>query len=394
MKKEEYYLSGIVGGNQKEKDNLSGIIGGNIKEKDHLSGIIGGNIKGNENKILQEKMQSTINEIKAEINNKFTKEKNNLYIYYKYSVEKRIFNIFVVFTKNNNLFKNKEITYLIKVGEEFPKKPPKVFCLCEFNEKIDLFVMKNLQKNLIEQWKQNNTISDLIIELKSFFDAIMFQTENKLLPEVGEYYYNSYTYDINDFLLNKNNIFFRVYYFSNAENADDINNNERYMIITKSTILFFNSCNPNKKNNCVIEFKFELTWIESLKHFSLQKYPNYIFFKFEWNNHSNYMHKFVFGIKEGNDTVSKIKDIILDRKRYLLNNFKFFEKYSDNDVETLEKIINIKEKFLEMKHSKYLYHQINQLYRNIINIFNSMNDEGYKKYVDKLQQFISKYEKM
>ena len=66
--------------------------------------------------------------------------------------------------------------------------------------------MKNIQKNLIEQWKQNN---------------------------------NSYTYDINDFLLNKNNIFFRVYYFSNIENSNDINNNERYMIITKSTILFF-----------------------------------------------------------------------------------------------------------------------------------------------------------
>ena len=380
MKKEEYYLSGIVGGNQKEKDNLSGIIGGNVKE--------------NNKKVIQEYMQSTINAIKAEINNKFTKETNNLYIYYKYNVEKRIFNIFVVFNKNNKYLKNKEVTYLIKVGEAFPKKAPLVFCLSDFYEKIDIFVMKNIQKHLIEQWKQNNTISELIIELKSFSDAIIFQAENKLLPDVGEYYYNSYTYDINDFLLNKNNIFFRVYYFSNAENADDINNNERYMIITKSTILFFNSCNPKKKNNCIIEYKFELTWIESLKHFSLQKYPNYIFFKFEWNNHSNYMHKFVFGIKEDKDAVNKIKDIILDRKRYLLNNFKFFEKYTDNDVETLEIIINIKEKYLEMKFSNYLYYQINKLYRNIINIFNSMNDEGYKKYVDKLQQFISKYEKI
>ena len=35
---------------------------------------------------------------------------------------------------------------------------------------------------------------------------------------------------------------------------------------------------------------------------------------------------------------------------------------------------------------------MNKLYRNIINIFNSMNDEGYKKYVDKLQAFISKFE--
>ena len=367
MKSDEYFLSGIIGGNKKEKEN--------------------------EIKVIQEYMKSTINTIKEEINKKFAKDNNNLYIYYKYNVEKRVFNIFVVVIKKNNCYKKKEITYLIKVGEGYPNKAPLVYCLTDFNEKIDIFDMKNIQKHLIEQWKQNNTICDLIVELNSFSDAIIFQVENKLLPDIGEYYYNSYIYDINDLLLNKNNIFFRVYYFTDAENTADIKKNERYMIITKGTILFLNSSNPRKKNNCLIEYKFDLTWIESLKRFSLQKYPNYIFFRFEWNNHSNYMYKFVFGTNEDKDVVNKINDIIVDRKRYLLNNFKYFEKYNDNDVETLEKIINIKEKFLEMKFSQYLYYQTHKLYRKIINIFNSMNDEGYKLYVNKLQNFISKYEK-
>ena len=349
-----------------------------------------------DNKILQEYMQSTINNIKSEINNKFSKDNNkNLCIYYKYNEEKRIFNIFIIiFKKNNNYYKNEDITYLIKVGEEYPQKPPTVQCLTDFHEKLDIFDMKNIQKNLIEDWKQNNNINDLISELITFSDAIVFQAENKLLPNVGEYYYNSYIYDLNDFLLNQNNIFFRVYYFSNAENSNDISNNERYMILTKNTILFLSSKNPKKKNQCLIEFKFELTWIDTLKRFSLQKYPGFTFFKFEWNNHSNYLHKFVFGTKEDKNIVNKINELIVDRKRYLLNNFKYFEKVSDNDVETLEKIINIKEKYLEMTFSTYLYYQTHKLYRNIINIFNSMNDEGYKKYVNKLQNFISQYEKV
>ena len=60
----------------------------------------------------------------------------------------------------------------------------------------------------------------------------------------------------------------------------------------------------------------------------------------------------------------------------------------------MEKIINIKEKYLEIHFTKNLFYQINKLYRNIIDIFNSMNDEGYKKYVEKLQNFLSKYEKV
>ena len=345
-------------------------------------------------KILNEYMQSTINNIKSEINNKFSKEKNKINIYYKYYSEKRIFSIYFIIFNNDKNYKTKDITYLITITEEYPQKAPNVYCLTEFHEKLDIFDMKNIQKNLIEQWKQKNTVSDLLSELLIFSKALAFQADNMLVPNIGEYHYNSYIYNLNDFLLNKNNVFFRVYYFSSQEKNKDINKNERYMIITKNCILFLANKIPDKKNLCILEFKFELTWIESLKKFNASKYPDFSFFEFIWNNHSNYFHKFVFGTKGNKSIVNKINEMILERKKYLLNNFKYFEKFSDNDVPTLEKIICIKEKFLDIAFSKALYYQIHKLYRNIINIFNSMNDEGYKNYVNKLQKFITKFEKI
>ena len=303
----------------------------------YMQGIIKGVPK--DLNLLQEYMQSTINGIKTEIKENFPEKNKYLYIYYKYNAEKRIFNIFIIIFKSEYiLFARRDITYLISLGEEYPKKPPKVFCLTNFHEKIDIFDMKNIQKNLVEQWKANNTVCDLINELLKFADGIVFQVENRLFPKVGEYYYNSYLYDLNDFLLNPHNIFFRVYYFSSKEHHSDISKNERFMIITRSSIIFLVNRNTNLKNQCVIEFEFELTWIETLKRFPLNKYPNYVFFEFVWNNHSNYLHKFVFGIKDDSTKANQITELILNRKKFILNNFKYIESLTNNDVKTLETI--------------------------------------------------------
>ena len=85
-------------------------------------------------------------------------------------------------------------------------------------------------------------------------------------------------------------------------------------------------------------------------------------------------------------------DLIIDRGRYLLNSFKYFEKNVDNSVEVMENIINIKEGYLDnIRFSKCLFDQIYKLYRKIIGIYNSFNDEDYQKYVKKLQTFLAKY---
>lgn len=341
-------------------------------------------------KLMQEYMLSVVNSIKIEIN-KIKEKYKNIYIYYKYNSEKLLLNIFIVIYKNiNKYYKDNEITYLITLEEDYPKKPPMVFCLTDFYEKIDIFDGRNIQKNLVHNWKINNNINDLIYELFTFSDSLIYQSEEKLLPNIGEYHFNSYVYDINDFLLNNRNYFFRIFYI---KNSGELSTNERYMIITKSKLLFFSNKSQKIKNNCLLENKFELTWIESVRYFSLQKYQNYTFYEFQWNNHSSFLNKFIFAIKDSKTNNHKINDIIIDRKRYLLNNFKFFEKNNDNDVETIEKIIDIKQHCLEKVYSKYIFYQIQKLYNNIINIFNSMNDEGYKVYIKKLQEFLAKFGK-
>ena len=92
------------------------------------------------------------------------------------------------------------------------------------------------------------------------------------------------------------------------------------------------------------------------------------------------------------DTNNKLYDLIIDRRRFLLNNFQYFEKHNDNSVDVMEKIINIKESYLSnYRFSKSLFDQIHKLYRKIIGIYNSYNDEGYQKFVQKLQMFINRY---
>ena len=133
-----------------------------MKNKNYLSkGIIEG--KPKDPKLLQEYMQSTIKTIKSEIEEKFSNISKYIYIYYKYDQKRIIFNIFVVVLKIEHYkYIKKNITYLITLNEEYPQKPPKVFCLSNFHDILDIFDMKNLQKNLIEQWKQKNTVNDLI----------------------------------------------------------------------------------------------------------------------------------------------------------------------------------------------------------------------------------------
>ena len=344
----------------------------------------------NNHQIMNEYMHSLIKTLQKEVQSKFLSNPK-LYIYYKYNSNKLILFIFVKVTKRNPWYKDGDINYLIKVGKDYPEKPPYVCCLTDFHDKISIFDMRNIQKNLVGNWNQKYTINDLINEMLTFSDTLAYQAENKLLPTVGEYIYNSYIYDINDFLLNNENIFFRIYYLADDTDSD-IYKNEKYMILTKTTALFFSNKDPNKKQLCRIEFKFELTWIDSIKRFKNSKYPDFYFFEFVWNTHSNYTHKFVFGTKTDMNTNNKINDLIIDRRRYLLNTFKYFEKHNDNSVEIIDKIINIKESyFYNIRFSRSLFDQIHKLFKKIISLFNSYNDEGYQKYVQKLQMFIGKY---
>ena len=74
--------------------------------------------------------------------------------------------------------------------------------------------------------------------------------------------------------------------------------------------------------------------------------------------------------------------------------FKIIQKDENGDVKMLEKILSIKEKLVEDKINDFIYEEINNLYQKIIELLSIKNNEDFKKYLGKLQNFINKYDKL
>ena len=143
--------------------------------------------------------------IREEIKNEF-KNNKNIYIYDKILVKYNIIEIFVILLSNSSYNKREiDITFLIIIKEDYPRNAPLVFCLTEFNKNLDIFDSRNIQKNLIPNWANNIKLSDLIKNIPVLIENIDYQITNKLLPDLGEYYINSFHSDLNDFLLYINN---------------------------------------------------------------------------------------------------------------------------------------------------------------------------------------------
>jgi hypothetical protein len=192
--------------------------------------------------------------IREEIKNEFRNDKN-IYIYDKILVKYNIIEIFVILLSNSAYnMRQIDITFLIIVKEDYPKEAPLVFCLTDFNKNLDIFDVRNIQKNLIPNWDDNIKLTELIRNIPILIENIDFQITNKLLPDVGEYYINSLHYDLNDFFLNPNNKFYRAKIFIiNNEDNDDIKLKEIFLIITKSNFIILKSCYDNKQNICKIK---------------------------------------------------------------------------------------------------------------------------------------------
>ena len=61
-------------------------------------------------------------------------------------------------------------------------------CLTEFNKYFDIFNMRNIQDNLIPEWSNKFSITDLIMKIPSLLESIDYQVSQKLFPNIGEYF--------------------------------------------------------------------------------------------------------------------------------------------------------------------------------------------------------------
>ena len=112
------------------------------EEEFYSEGLIPGEEK--ENDYMKEYMLSTISSIKEDLIMKFPQETSEFYVYTKYNENEndRTFKIFVSLLKETKInYREMNINFLITINEEFPDKPPMVFCLTDVNHKKYIIIL-------------------------------------------------------------------------------------------------------------------------------------------------------------------------------------------------------------------------------------------------------------
>ena len=332
--------------------------------------------------------------IRAEIINEFKTDKN-IYIYDKISVKYNIIEIFVVLLSNTLYNKRQiDITFLIIIKEDYPHGCPLVFCLTEFNKNLDIFDVRNLQRNLVPNWSTNNKISDLIRNLPILIENIDIQVTYHLLPDIGEYHINSLHYDLNDFFLNVNNKFFRTKIINKNNTNDEAI--DIYLIVTKSNLIFLKACYEDKKNICKIKYIINIIDIIGLTKYATLNETLKGFSCFQINldekSDNKRISDLIICVDSNNLIVNQIKALINERKEKIFKKFKYFERRGKNRINDLEKIIEIKKNLIKNKKDENIFNQIHDLYNKLIEI--SSNEEGdkFSKYLKDFQDFLGSYD--
>ena len=261
--------------------------------------------------------------------------------------------------------------------------------------------MRNIQNKLILYWTPKNIISEIISVLPTFCDNFEFQIKEGIFPNIGLYHINSYKYDINDFMGNINNICFKVKIPYEKNNALFFKDN--YLLITTSTIIILEPVDVKFRNICLIKYAGDLFGIEKLekienfgnfqKIVGFEKIEEFFCFKIIWNNNITQGFNDIFCLEKEGKSKTDIVDIISVRKDIIKNNFQFFEKSENLDVDDYKFIIDIKKKMIQKEANEIIYDEINKCYRKIIEILSNLEDDNIQKYIEELHKFIEDYEK-
>ena len=254
--------------------------------------------------------------------------------------------------------------------------------------------MRNIQKSLIPKWNSSNKISELIDELPNLCNSFEYQIQQGLLPLVGEYSINSYIYDINDFFRNSNNICYKIVVPN--EKQSETYFYKRYFVITSCTFIILEPVDEKYKNICRVNYVGDLYAIQKVEKFinTKDEFKDLSCFKIKWNKKYNNQLDITMCGDTKTFVVKNICDCIEKRREQIKKHFKLIEKNEDVDIDTYEKIIEIKKKLVEDKINDAIYEEINNLYQKIIEILASLSGDEFKKYVKKLQDFINKYDNL
>ena len=256
--------------------------------------------------------------------------------------------------------------------------------------------MRNLQINLIPKWNTSNKISELIEELPNLCNNFEYQVSNGLLPSLGEYFINSYEYDINDFMRNPNNKIFKITVPDKKEEDEETTFYHRYFVITSSTFIILMPVNEKYKNICKVNYVGDLFEIEQTKIYSEseEEYKDLDCYQILWNKYyKNQLDCVICGNKE-KSVIKNIDSCLIKRRETLLNKYKYIQNKENANIKTYEEIIKIKEKLIENRTNDAIFEEINNLYQKIIEVLSSSSGEEFKIYLKKLHNYIDSYDKL
>ena len=357
-----------------------------------------------------------IENLKKKINDN-EKYNKNIHLYFKslYNKEKKVYDELLIhcFYKKNN--KN-EFIFCILLNNNYKNTPPKIFCQFYDNDNtISIIDKRDLFNSIIEKNNiniNNNEINifdlllDIIItKIPEFIKKIVFYEESKIFMYFGKYYLNE-IYNINDFISNKNLLFYKVMEYK-KDIKDYIQLNIKYIIVSDFHVLFFDLFEDKPKNICKLIFIGEIYKINSFER--LEENNNVINNNENKNNYSDKIYidwilddnkktttQFIFSVINDNnnnkenipdfiDIVNKKQSFIGIKYKLVIKDYnEYNNQYELNELIKLAKILEKKEKILGS--NDMLQNEMNKIYQKIIDISTKFNKIGVTlEYLEKIK---------
>ena len=320
----------------------------------------------------------------------------------KYICENKSISISLMYKKNTqfNPF-NDDIFFAITFPEKFPHKPPIVNVLSNFSVPT-FYDNRNFLCSIINHyWSSKNeqhstSIEEIITKIPSFLEKINENNRNKILIYYGDYSIDD-VYEMNDFLMNSDNAFYRVVHYAKKKA-------QRYIILTGIYLLLFDPC-VDMKHMAKLMYIGKLMNVN--KRVQLQvKNENTLLIEF--NEGESATTKMEFAFDQGKIVGEFISD--MDRRVKRLRDR--YEIYSDDDIkqgdsssslfkkkntreviESTKALIQYKERLYKQKKTDNLMNELSNLYQKMVDVLSGEENGAHEEYVEKIKQLYNDQER-
>lgn len=296
------------------------------------------------------------------------------------------------------------ICFEFYINPPYPKEPPVVLCKSHFCFP-SLFDNRNFGKSLIKKWSSSNHIEQIVQMIQNipfFISKFENDISQSLFYYDGEYSY-TFTYNVNDFVLNGENYLYKVKIITTSNNNENKNNdNLAFLVLTDIQILLLKP-DSEEKNKATLFYLANIIDITALKTKEISsgnsiKEENEVLVQLQFKDYVAL--KFLYFLQMKKDVFDFVNMMINQRNKKIEKVFELyypnnnFDSTSSKDIEKLKRIIAIREKDLNNKENEFFVSKnLMELYQKMIEIYSMNDDDTYKEYVQKFQGIVQKFSK-